>query len=362
MSPAVFDLMELHKQEGQLLSSMREAFANLSTTKYPEGSAAAELQEIIGDNIKFLEASVAQRELDFKVMIANAGAAVTEMIVDGTEKAFTLTDLQRGELDTFIEKYENLLELGIGVQDLALPGPFKATSPLSTVVEIATELRDGTQTRINSRINAAVSDFGSPGASGNTLEDALEAVGQQAADILPEKGQEVKGRNVVVQKADIPSFNTGHKLHQLSAEVKMASDQEIASAMFRELDGQSFRFKNGTEVGIEPYVDGSKILDQLLDTASVEAGVPLLDIAAGKGVSRTVGGAAIRDLNFTSRQWFSTQLEEGMDLDEVIADTVENASKDPSFASQFANLNLFTKEVRLSLQLCTRGTWDYRKA
>ena len=277
-------------------------------------------------------------------MIANAGAKVTEMIVDGSEKALSLTDLQRGELDTFTEAYENLLELGIGVQDLALPGPFKATSPLSTVVEIATELRDGTQTRINSRINAAVSDFGSPGASGNTLEDALEAVGQQAADILPEKGQKVKARNVVVQKADIPSFNTGHKLHQLSAEVKMASDQEIASAMFRELDGQSFRFQNGTKVGTEPYVDGSKILDQLLDTASVEAGVPLLDIASGKGVSRTVGGAAIRDLNFTSREWFAAQLEEGMDLDEVITETVENASKDPSFASQFANLNLFTKE------------------
>lgn len=342
MSPAVFDLMELHKQEGQLLSSMREAFANLSATKYPEGSAAAELQEILGQNVAFLEASVKQREADFKVMIAEAGAKVTEMIVDGTEKAISATDLHRGEVDTFMDAYEALLELGIGVQDLALPGPFKATSPLSTVVEIVSEIRDGTQTRINSRINAAVSDFGSPGAEGNTLEDALDAVGQQAAGILPEGGQKVKGRNVTVEKADIPSFNTGHKLHQLSAEVKRGADEEEAAAMFRELDSQRFRTKDGAPVGVEPYVDGSQILDQLLDTVAVETGVPLLDMASGRGVSRNIGATAIRDLNYTSRQWFAARLEEGADLDEVISDTVENASKDPSFAAQFAGLKMFT--------------------
>lgn len=342
MSPAVFDLMELHKQEGQLLTSMREAFANLSATKYPEGSAAAELQEIVGQNVQFLEASVKQREADFKVMIANAGAKVTEIIVDGSEKAITLTDLHRGDVDTFMDAYEALLDLGIGVQDLALPGPFKATSPLRTVVEIVSEIRDGTQTRINSRVNAAITDFGSPGADGNTLEDALTAVGQRAEDILPEGGQKVKGRNVVVQKADIPSFDTGHKLHQLSAEVKRGADEEQAAAMFRELDSQKFRTQDGVEVGVEPYVDGSQILDQLLDTVAVETGVPLLDMASGKGVSRNIGATAIRDLNYTSRQWFAARLEEGADLDEVISDTVENASKDPSFSSQFASLKLFT--------------------
>lgn len=345
MSPKVFELIDLHKEESLLLTQMRGAFSQLSQGDYPAGSAAAELQEHLQESIKFLEASLEQRSLDFEKIMTNAGAKFNEMIMDGTEKAFTMTDLQRGELSTFEEAYNALLELNIGLADLRIEGPYGASSPLSTVVEVISEIRDGAMTRVHSRTNQALSDIANPGSDGSTIDDALAATGEGVAEILPESGAKVKGRNVKVEPADVVRFDSGDKLHQLTAEVKRGADEELAAAPFRILDRKQYFYENGTPVGTEPYVNGALILDDMIGAISIETGVPLSDMASGNSLSRSLSSNVMRDLNYTSRTWFATMLEEGMDLDEVIADTVQNAKNDPSFSAQFESLKMFSGQA-----------------
>ncbi len=344
MSPKLMNLIELHKEETLLLTQMRGAFnAMTQAGEYPKGSASAELQASMQESIKFLEKSVEQRTLDFQSIAVNAGAKFNEMIMDGTEKALSLTDLQRGELQSFEESYNALLELNIGIADLRIPGPYGAGAPLSTVVEVISEIRDGGMTRANSRANAALSLIGNPGQS--TVDDAIAATGAAVAETLPEGGAKVKGRNVKIEAADVPRFDSGDKVHQLTTEIKRGADEEIAAAPFRILDRKQFFTSNEQFVGSEAYVDGTVILDDLISAASIETGIPLTDMAAGKSISKTVGSNVIRDLDFVSRTWFASRLDEGMDLDEVIANTVDLAKDDPSFAAQLAGLQMFTKSA-----------------
>lgn len=320
--PEVQKLIDIHSTEQQLVGELRGVFSRMSAENYPEGSAAARMQDMVAKAIEFAEADIAQRRADFDVLMTNAGVKVHAMIGDSMGKSLSMTDANRQFVDNFEDAMTQLIELGVGFSDNTLSG----------VTKIA-NLRVGEAANVAEAVaNQALAELGTFNAGRATV-----------AAQLPEAGVKVAGRDVKVAADDMPRFNSGADLQSVAVELAHVRDKELASAGFRILDGESYLVRtadgNFMPVGSSPYVDGGRLLDSLIGAIEIESGVDLIDFATGRNVNPKAVNATTGTLNRAARDFFANVAEEGEDIDNTIKNAVELASQDAGFADQYRNMS-----------------------
>ena len=318
----VQDLIDIHAAETELVVELRAVFSRMAQDSYPEGSAASKMQELIGNAIDFAEKDIDQRVADFDVLISNASYKVQAMVENNTGKSLSHTGLGKRYLDDFETALTNLTELGIELSE----------NTVKAVQEIAAERTGAVLSVAEARASAALSELGD-----------ITSGQAAAADFVGDKGVKPFGRAVNVTKDDIPRFETGEDLQSIVVETSHVRDRENASAGFRVLDREQYMIQTpGGEfmpVGTQPYVDGGSLLDGLISAVGIDTGVDLIDFATGKNLSPSTVAATTGTFRRAANNFFEMMADEGEDVAQTIKNTVELASADASFATQFGNLS-----------------------